>query len=253
MMEDFAARYHAILCADVPSFLGQYASLDLMRRLGGVGLLCGTDWSPLFANRFFYTRLDHSFGTALITWRFTHDKVQTIAALLHDVSTPAFSHVVDFKNHDALSQSSTEQQTSSFIEHDEPLLALLDQDGIEAAAVSHPKRYPVVDCEIPRLSADRLEYMYPSAAALTSLWSIEEIAQNYEAIRLLIGEEGTSELGFTDVGQAELYTVRFAHVGQLLQQGEDKLAMQLLADVLSEAERIGLLTEGEQSDPFGFA
>ena len=245
MMEDFAARYHAILSPDVPAFLGEYTSLALMRRLCGVGLLCGTDWTPLFNNRFFYSRLDHSFGTALITWRFTHDKVQTIAALLHDVATPAFSHVVDFKNHDAMTQISTERLTARFIAQDDALLALLGRDGIDPDAVSYPERYPIVDSDIPRLSADRLEYMYPSAAALSSLWSIDEIERNFAAIRVLTNEEGTAELGFSDVDQAELYTVRFAHVGRILQQGEDKLAMQLLADVLEEAERVGLLTEGE--------
>ena len=243
--EDFAARYHAILCADVPAFLGRYASLPLMRRLGGVGLLCGTDWTPLFNNRFFYSRLDHSIGTALITWRFTHDKVQTIAALLHDVATPAFSHVVDFKNHDAMTQSSTERLAPSLIARDDALLALLVRDGIAPAAVSYPERYPVVDNAIPRLSADRLEYMYPTAAALSSLWSIDEIERNFAAVKVLTSEEGAVELGFGDVDEASRYTVRFAHVGLMLQQGEDKLAMQLLADVLEEAERVGLLTEGD--------
>ncbi|MBP5250882.1 MAG: hypothetical protein J6Z17_00540, partial [Treponema sp.] len=90
------SAYYKILCGEFPSFLNEYISIPLLQRLSGVSLLCGTDWTKLFKNRFKYSRLDHSIGCALIVWNFTHDKKQTIAALLHDVSTPAFSHVVDF-------------------------------------------------------------------------------------------------------------------------------------------------------------
>ena len=90
-------KYHSILCSDFPDFLDEYIQLPFLQRLEGVGLLCGTDWTKLFHNRFYYSRLNHSVGTALITWNFTHSKKQSIASLLHDISTPAFSHVNDFR------------------------------------------------------------------------------------------------------------------------------------------------------------
>ncbi|WP_288750039.1 hypothetical protein [uncultured Treponema sp.] len=165
MKENFAAKYHKILCKKTPDFLSKYISLPILKRLEGVGLLCGTDWTPLFHNSFFYSRLDHSLGTALIVWNFTKDKKQTIAALLHDVSTPAFSHVSDFKNGDALTQSSTENLNAQLIENDLELLEFLKQDGIKVAEVNDYHIYPVADNEIPGLSADRLEYMYPSSSS----------------------------------------------------------------------------------------
>ena len=60
MKEDFADKYHRILCKKTPDFLSKYISLPILKRLEGVGLLCGTDWTPLFHNNFFYSRLDHS-------------------------------------------------------------------------------------------------------------------------------------------------------------------------------------------------
>ncbi|MBQ3980514.1 MAG: hypothetical protein II631_00515 [Treponema sp.] len=62
-----SARYHKILCADYPDFLDEYLRLPILQRLDGVTLLCGTDWTPLFKNRFYYSRLEHSVGTALIS------------------------------------------------------------------------------------------------------------------------------------------------------------------------------------------
>lgn len=73
-MNTFKEEYHKKLCIEQPDFLKQYISLPILQRLGGVSLLCGTDWTPLFHNHFKYSRLDHSIGTALITWNFTHDK-----------------------------------------------------------------------------------------------------------------------------------------------------------------------------------
>ena len=68
------AEYHKILSPDFPSFLTPYINLPIIQRLSGIGLLCGSDYTSLFKNRFFYTRLDHSIGVALIIWHFTKNK-----------------------------------------------------------------------------------------------------------------------------------------------------------------------------------
>ena len=104
-------RYYKILCPEYPDFLNPYVALPIMQRLGGIGLLCGTDWTPLFHNKFFYSRLNHSVGVALIIWNFTKDKKQTLAGLFHDISTPVFKHCIDFMNGDHEKQESTEDLT----------------------------------------------------------------------------------------------------------------------------------------------
>src|SRR5574344_2947514 len=171
--------YHHILCADEPAFIARYAQLYLLQRLDGVGLLCGTDWTPLYQNSFFYSRLDHSFGTALLVWNFTHDKKQTLSGLLHDVSTPSFSHVNDFRNGDALTQESTENTNAQIIVQDVELGAQLNHSGIYSTEVNDYHRFSVADNELPQLSADRLEYMCPSGAALDGSWTIADVEKNY--------------------------------------------------------------------------
>ncbi len=243
-MENFNVRvYHSILCNEYPDFLDDYVSLPVMQRLGGVGLLCGTDWTPLFNNRFFYTRLDHSIGAALIVWNFTHSKRQTLAALFHDIATPAFSHVADFRNGDALTQESTERLTSRIINDDIALSSLLFKQGIYKYEIDDYHKYPIADNDIPGLSADRLEYMYPSGAALCGEWTIPEIRWNYGNICVLKNEKDLPELGFSDLEAAITYVKKFCNVSMLLQQNEDKVAMQLLADILSCAVQCGYADE----------
>lgn len=241
------SQYFEILCprSDYPSFLDRYLQLPVLKRLQGVGLLCGTDWTPLYKNRFYYSRLDHSLGVALIVWHFTHDKAQTIAGLLHDISTPVFSHVSDFRKGDALTQTATEEPTARIIRGDEALGRLLAEDGLSPEQVEDYHIYPVADNEIPQLSADRLEYMFPSGMALDGSWTMEEIRRCYNDLTILKNEEGRDELGFRSLEVAELYCEHFCMIGHILQLNENKLTLQLLGQIMNMAEKAGLLSESD--------
>lgn len=239
--KDIITQYHSILCPKIPEFLHKYLELPLLTRLKGVGLLCGSDWTPLFCNRFMYTRFDHSLGVALIIWHFTGDKAQTVAGLLHDVSTPAFSHVADFMKGDALTQSATEEPNRLMILADKALAECLASDGLSAEAVADYHIYPVADNEIPRLSADRLEYMFPSGMVLEGSWSLDEIRFVYNDLTVAKNEDGADELCFSTVEAAELYCRRFCMTGHVLQLNEDKLCLELLAQTLLAAEKAGII------------
>ena len=236
-------EYYKILCPEFPNFLKKYIELSIMQRLSGIGLLCGTDWTSLYKNRFFYSRLDHSVGVALIIWNFTKDKTQTIAGLLHDVSTTVFSHVSDFRKGDALTQTSTEEPTTKMILSDSALCKLLESDGIEPKDVVDYHIYPIADNEIPSLSADRLEYMYPSGLALDGSWTFEEIAKTYNDLIILKNEENKEELGFKTIEMAELYCKKFCMIGHILQLNENKLSLQLLSQIMSKAVELDVLQE----------
>ena len=239
------SEYFNILCPreDWPAFLDKYLQLPVLKRLQGVGLLCGTDWTALYKNRFYYSRLDHSLGVALIVWHFTHDKAQTLAGLLHDISTPVFSHVSDFRKGDALTQTATEEPTARIIRGDAELNRLLAQDGLTAAQVEDYHIYPVADNEIPQLSADRLEYMFPSGMALDGSWTMDEIRTCYNDLVILKNEEGLDELGFQHLEIAELYCEHFCMIGHILQLNENKLALHLLGQIMNMAEKEGILSE----------
>lgn len=237
------SAYHKILCKDKPDFLDKYIALPLMQRLKGIGLLCGTDWTSLYHNRFYYSRLDHSIGVALIIWNFTRDKKQTLAGLFHDISTPVFSHVSDFRKGDALTQTATEAPTALILKNDPQLIQLLQEDNIQLCEIQDYHKYPVADNEIPQLSADRLEYMFPSGMALDGSWTMEEVERCYNNILVLKNEDGVNELGFSDKQIALEYCRHFCLIGHILQLNENKLTLQLLGKVMNLAEEKGVLSE----------
>ena len=241
------SEYFEILCSrsDYPSFLDRYIQLPVMQRLAGVGLLCGTDWTPLYRNRFYYSRLDHSKGVALIVWHFSHNKAQTIAGLLHDISTPVFSHVSDFRKGDALTQTATEEPTARIIRGDAELSRLLAEDGLSAEEVEDYHIYPIADNEIPQLSADRLEYMFPSGMALDGSWTMEEIRRCYNDLVILKNEYGADELGFRTLEVAELYCEHFCMIGHILQLNENKLTLHMLGQIMNMAEKAGVVSESD--------
>lgn len=237
--------YHDVLChpSEKPDFFQKYLELPVLKRLAGVSLLCGTDWTKLYHNRIKYSRLDHSVGVALIIWHFTKDKAQTIAGILHDISTPVFSHVGDFRQGDALTQQATEAPTSQIIKNDEHLQKLLHEDGLSTELVDDYHKYPIADNEIPALSADRLEYMFPSGASLDGSWTFDEIKKCYENICVLQNENGLPELGFADIKIAELYCEKFCSIGHILQLNENKLTLQLLGEIMNLAVKLNVLQE----------
>ena len=238
-------RYQKILCPDFPDFLNKYLSLKILERLKGIGLLCGTDWTPLFHNRFYYSRYDHSLNCALIVWNWTRDKKKALAALLHDVSTPAFSHVIDFKNGDALTQESTEDKNAAMILADKDLASALAQDGLAASDVCDYHKFSICDNEVPQLSADRLEYMFPSGAALEGWFSLRAIKRFYGDLFVAKDEKGNDEFAFKTKKIALDYFRRILKIGYFLQRNKDKIAMELMARVVDKAIACGALREEE--------
>ena len=236
-------KYHKILSPDYPDFLDRYISLPILKRLSGVGLLCGTDWTHLYKNRFYYSRLDHSVGVALIIWHFTHDKKQTLAGLFHDASTPVFSHVSDFRKGDALTQTATEAPNESILKNDVALRELLQEDGLTVQEISDYHIYPVADNEIPQLSADRLEYMFPSGMALDGTWDLPSIEKAYNDITVLKNEDGIDEIGFKTLEIAEDYCRRFCMIGHILQLNENKLTLHMLGQIMNMAVEQSILHE----------
>ena len=180
---------------------------------------------------------------------------------MHDVSTAVFSHTGDFRKGDTLRQEVTEDLNESMILNDRQLAALLAQDGLTPQQVCDYHIYPVCDNEIPALSSDRLEYMFPSGCALREgknsgssapsssmdddYFDMASIERCYSNITVLKNEKDIDELGFTDGDIALEYTKKFLSTAILLQHNENKLALNMLGSIMNIAERDGVLSEGD--------
>jgi uncharacterized protein len=103
------------------------------------------------------TRFDHSVGVMLLVRRLGGSLEEQIAALLHDVSHTAFSHVIDYvvDGHD--SQSYHEVWKESYLAASD-VPEVLARHGYAWRDFLHEEDYPLLEQPAPRLCADRLDY-----------------------------------------------------------------------------------------------
>ena len=207
---------------------------------------CGCEYTAFlrFAGLMPYSRFDHSVGAALIVWHFTQDEKQAVAALLHDVATPVFAHVVDFLRGDYLTQESTEEGTRAIIEGDEALQGVLRAHGLTTEDVCNYHRYPIADNDSPRLSADRLEYTLGNLLNYR-IRTIDEVRAIYENLRVGTNEDGAPELVFSDARKAEDFAFASLACSKIYVSDEDRYAMQMLSERLRDAICGGVLSEAD--------
>ena len=226
---------------DIPVFLQEAAQTPAMQRLKGVGMNCGCEYTafPLFDGWQPYTRFDHSVGAALITWHFTGDPHQAMAALLHDIATPVFSHVMDFFHGDHEKQESTESGTEALILGSGELRAVFEKYGIDPLWVTDYHIYPIADNDSPRLSADRLEYTLGNIVNFG--FGTEETVKKYYGDLMATDEE----LVFRTSETAAAFAKDALRCGRIYVSDEDRFSMQTLADILKSAVASGDLTESD--------
>ena len=103
------------------------------------------------------TRFEHSVGVMLLARRLGAPLKEQVAALLHDVSHTAFSHVIDyvFGGHD--SQSYHEAMKESYMGGTD-LPPTLARHGYDWRDFLGEEDYPLLEQPSPALCADRLDY-----------------------------------------------------------------------------------------------
>ena len=231
---------------EIPSFLYDYINTKSMKRLLKIDMNCGMTYTniPLFRINKFNSRLEHSIGVALITYHFTNDKKMTLSALFHDISTPVFSHVVDFLHNDYMNQEFTESLTSKFIGEDEEIMSLLKRDNISLTEVEDYHIYPIADNDSPKLSADRLEYSLSTMFYLLGIPK-EQIKKYYDNLVILNNEDGIDELGFKDSDIGLQFAKDALRCGYIYCSDEDRYCMQRLSDLLKKGISLGVISEDD--------
>ena len=227
-------RYYKILSKDFPLFLNDYIYTSEMQKLDGINQICGAYWRKENIYEDMYSVLIHSVGVALIIWNFTHDKKQTISGLLHDISSPAFKHCIDFLNGDVEKQESTEEQTVEVIKNSKEIMNLLKRDNIKLEEISDYKIYPIADNETPKLSADRLEYTFMNGIYYKKVWDLSTIKEIYEDIEIIQNENDIPEFGFKTIESAEKFVDGASELWPLWVRAEDTITMYFFADIIEK-------------------
>lgn len=227
-------EYYDILEKDYPTWLNDYIDTKEMLKQQYISVSCGTIYSDLFENNFFYSSLDHSIGVALIVWHFTHDKKQTLSGLFHDIATPSFKHCVDFMNKDYITQESTEDLTTYFIKNSKEIMSLLERDNISIEEVDDYHKYKIADNDTPKLSSDRLEYSLSNALFIYKILDINSIREIYNDIEIQKNEEDEIELGFRTLETARKFVEITSEMSVFYRDDKTRYSMQLIADILKK-------------------
>lgn len=229
-------EYLSTLSPEFPAWLLRYIAAPEMQRLSGVSMVNGIEYSSLYNFDHTNSVFAHSIGVALIVWRFTHDKKQTLAALFHDIASPAFKHCIDYMNGDSESQESIEERTSQIIRNSRAIMRQLKRDGILAGEVSDYHLFPLADNNAPNLAADRLEYTLSNGLFLYNLWDIDQVRRFSDNITVLKNENDIDELGFRDLEVARDFTTKSLPFFEDTRSNNTRAIMQFYADILKSME-----------------
>lgn len=163
------------------------------------------------------TRFDHSVGVMLLVRKMGGSVQAQIAALLHDVSHTAFSHVIDYvvDRHDRQSYHE-EWKEPHLSASDVP--ALLSRHGYDWRDFLHEEDYPLLEQPAPRLCADRLDYFLRDSRDL-GLSTGEEIQRALDHLSVQEGRIGVDDvevarwLAYTFIAADKASWANFREVG----------------------------------------
>ena len=235
-------EYLKILSPEFPEWLKEYINTPEMLRLNKINMSCGTYYTKVYNDKYFYSLLTHSIAVALIIWNFTHDKKQTISGLFHDIATPVFKHCIDFMNGDSEHQESTEERTEQIIRNSKEIMNLLTRDNIRVEEVSDYHIYPIADNDTPKLSADRFEYTLSGGLYQVRVFDTKDIEKYYKNIIILRNEDNIIELSFKDIDICEEFIHKISKLWPRWVEDEDRLCMQFLADIIKSMNIKGYIT-----------
>lgn len=227
---------------EYPEFIDKYLKTKTLNRLKNVTQFCGCDYTKLYTPRFLYTRYDHSLVVAHMTWHFTKNKRETIAALLHDTGTPCFAHCIDYVFGDYMNQESSERKITDVITMDEELLECLKNDGLLLKDFEDFSMYHILENKSPQLCTDRLDGVLHTCYIWLHTHSLDEMKEVYDNIETYQNEYGYPEIGFKDLAVAEKFVQMIYNYAKELQGNKDKYVMKYISEIVKSSVEKRLIT-----------
>lgn len=211
-------------------------SSDAMQRLKGIsqhGITALLGITPPF------TRFDHSIGAMLLVRRLGASIEEQAAALLHDVSHTAFSHVIDFVFDDHSGQSYHEERMEEIVANSD-IPAILQRHGMDWHGFLDETKFPLLEQPSPALCADRLDYFFRDLEFL----KLANGAEIRAALASLEVMEGRIVVSNPDVARWLAYTFIEADRASWSSFREVGL-YQLTAEAIKVASQSGLIVEAD--------
>lgn len=220
---------------DEPVLLELIAS-DAMRRLRGIsqhGITALLGITPPFS------RFDHCVGAMLLVRRLGASIDEQIAALLHDVSHTAFSHVIDFVFDDHGGQAYHEQKKQAFVAASD-IPKILERHALNWRLFLHEDAFTLLEQDLPALCADRLDYFLRDLEFL-DLATGDEIRAAVQALTVR-----DARIVLTDQHVARWLAYTFIEVDRGSWSSVREVGLyQLAAEAIKAATRLGFVAEAD--------
>ncbi|MDJ0957324.1 MAG: HD domain-containing protein [Arenicellales bacterium] len=218
-----------------PLLLDLIAS-DAMQRTKGIsqhGITALLGITPSFS------RFDHSVGAMLLVSRLGANVNEQVAALLHDISHTAFSHVIDFVFDDHTGQSYHEGKKEAFVANTD-IPVILNRYGMDWREFMHEEQFSLLEQPSPALCADRLDYFLRDLEFLKLANSVEirAVLESLEVVegRIAVNDSNTARwLAYTFIEADRASWSSFREVG----------LYQLTAEAIKTANRYGFIGEAD--------
>jgi HD superfamily phosphohydrolase len=188
------------------------------------------------------SRFDHSIGVMLLVRRLGAGLEEQIAALLHDVSHTAFSHVIDYVFDGHNTQGYHEEHKHEFVAGTD-IPDTLARHSYNWLDFMEEADFTLLEQDLPHLCADRLDYFLRDARDL-GLASDPEVAEALAHLRNHDGRIVTDDLGaarwlgYTFIKADQASWANFREVG-LYELAAFAIRRGLEIGVLSEADLWG--------------
>lgn len=185
------------------------------------------------------SRFEHSMGVMLLVRSLGASLEEQVAALLHDVSHTAFSHVIDYVFDGHETQAYHEEHKLDYVSTTD-IPNILQKHGYHWLDFMDEARFPLLEQEIPHLCADRLDYFLRDACDLGLATGVE-IRQTIAHLvryrgRMVVDDlEVARWLGYTFIEADKASWANFREVG----------LYELAARAIRRGLQIGALSEAD--------
>ncbi|MCA9960263.1 MAG: HD domain-containing protein [Anaerolineales bacterium] len=185
------------------------------------------------------TRFEHSVGAMLLVRRLGGTLEEQIAALLHDVSHTAFSHVIDYVFNGHNSQSYHDDRKAEYLAQTD-IPAVLAEYGYDWNQFVHEEDFSLLEQPSPRLCADRLDYFLRDSQGLNLATpaDIQNVLDHLVVVDERIAADDLQAarwLGYTFIKADDASWANFREVG----------LYELTAQAIRRGMEIGLISEAD--------
>ncbi|MCJ7700867.1 MAG: HD domain-containing protein, partial [Anaerolineales bacterium] len=183
------------------------------------------------------SRFEHSVGALLLVRRLGASLEEQVAALLHDISHTAFSHVIDYVFDGHTTQGYHEEHKLSYVSRTD-VPAILERRGYNWLDFMPEENYTLLEQDLPHLCADRLDYFLRDSRDL-DLASDSQVSQALCHLaahqgRIIVDDLAVARwLGYTFIQCDQTSWANFREVG----------LYELAARAIRRGLALGVLTE----------